>query len=148
MYLCVKVKLVSILYFVTVIGVQVPQEFKSCKKKKNIAPTIISFFPQTAFPKMSLDFGLTFAVLLYFNAFYFGVYATLLVVLALDDWLGMLAFRTQYAAFCLTAAALIALAWRGRSRRAATVAGVAVLALLLSPYVVRAPSAPRSTWVK
>ena len=64
----------------------------------------------------------------------------LYVVLGLDDWLGVLAFKYQYLGFCALVSGSVAVAWLLESKRLSMVAGLTVLALLMSPYLVSKPS--------
>lgn len=70
-----------------------------------------------------------------------GVVALLLyVVYCLDDWLGILAFQYQYLAFCVLIAGTVATAWLAKSKTSSVVAGLTVIAVFLSPYVLGEPS--------
>lgn len=62
------------------------------------------------------------------------------VVFALDDWVGLLAFKLQYGTFCLVTASVIAGLWLPHSRRSASCACLATLLLLMSPYLYDTPS--------
>lgn len=66
----------------------------------------------------------------------------LLVIYALDDWLGLLAYKTHYLAFCgLFSLAVFAIVRLAARRQAVPVAaGLIALALLITPYLIGTPS--------
>lgn len=70
-----------------------------------------------------------------------GLMAILLyMVCGLDDWLGILAFKYQYLAFCVLVAGTVATAWLAKSRRSSLAVGLSAFTLLVSPYFMSEPS--------
>ena len=70
-----------------------------------------------------------------------GVAFLLYIIHYLDEWEGILAFRSKYIVFSLIFASAFASAWLLASRRKAVTVGLTVFALLMSLYVVTTPSA-------
>ena len=70
-----------------------------------------------------------------------GLLAILLcTIFGLDDWLGILAFKYRYLAFCLLVAGTVSTAWLANSRKCALTLGLSVFALLMTPFFMSEPS--------
>lgn len=80
----------------------------------------------------------TVALLSLLTVFVLGVLVCF--VMALDDWVGILAFGAQYFGFSLLVAVALGVGWTVVSNRVAIGVGVVALALLLAPYFFTEPS--------
>ena len=70
-----------------------------------------------------------------------GLVAVLLFLsYCLDDWLGLLAFRSQYLALCLIVSGTLASFWMTTSRKLSAIVGLSIFLLLLLPYALQTPS--------
>ncbi len=68
------------------------------------------------------------------------VLAVVFFVYALDDWVGILAYKYRYTGVTILIAASVGLAWRVVSKKTAFIAALSVFALLMAPFVTETPS--------